>query len=623
MAVSTTGCLALAGVIGGGPLIWGVKQFLARWRRGEGSDASEVVREAVKDGDAGGREQTDSVSYLFTLLGYAIGLGNVWRFPYLVGKWGGGAFVLAYLVCLFLIAMPLYLMEMSMGHYTRKSTLDCFRTIHPKWVGLGIAQCVLIFCTLTNYNVLVAYCAVYVANALRAQLPWSPEATFGAVATGAGEGHAGTSAAELFWTHDVLNKYEGSLEGLGLGAMQWHLVVALAVVWVIVFLSLAFGKKVLAQVTWVTVVGPVFLMAFMVTQALQLEGAGDGIAFYIGKFELSKLYDIRLWATACSQILFSLSPGFGTAITMSSFTDPKANVFKTCMVVSFCNSAFSITGGLATFGILGNLALRTGTTVAEVASASGTGLAFIALADGMRTFGSMANAMAVLFFIMLMALGLDSTFAWAETLVSILEDTLHSKLDRRVPKNQIVGACCLVLFVFGLPFCTRMGNALVDVVDHYVGTVFLLFACLIEIIMFNMHYKFERLALHLRSRDLRAAPGPCCLLEVLLHDRCSPGLCPAVRPHHLRGPHDALRGLPAAAAGAGLDLPGRLHACGMQHSVPPGGDHPAAPGCSQKGREGRLGGQLGSVFGAMCIGEGPRAFLRPLREGLEEVPGAL
>ena len=99
---------------------------------------------------------------------------------------------------------------------------------------------------------------------------------------------------------------------------------------------------------------------------------------------------------ACGQILFSLSPGMGTAITMSSYTAPKEDTYRVCLFVALANSAFSLTGGFAIFAILGNLARRSGRTVAEIAGANGPGLAFVSIAEGVLTFGAGANAMAVL-----------------------------------------------------------------------------------------------------------------------------------------------------------------------------------------------------------------------------------
>ena len=102
------------------------------------------------------REQVGTMEYTLGLLGYAIGIGNLWRFPYLVGKYGGGAFIFAYLVCLFLVAMPMYQMEMVLGHHTRGSTIKCFATIRPRWRSIGYAQALMLFYALAYYNILLA-----------------------------------------------------------------------------------------------------------------------------------------------------------------------------------------------------------------------------------------------------------------------------------------------------------------------------------------------------------------------------------------------------------------------------------------------------------------------------------
>jgi len=275
--------------------------------------------------------------------------------------------------------------------------------IHPRWVGLGYAQALMLCMLLAYYNVILAYTIIYLAGSLVDPLPWADDSAD-------------------YWGTQVLNNYKGEYEGEGLGPVQWKLAVALLFVWVAVFASIAFGKEILAKITWVTVLGPVVMLFVLLVRALTLDGAGDGVKFYIGKFDGEVLGDLNMWASACGQILFSLSPGFGTAITMSSFTRPKENVFRACMITAFCNSAFSLVGGFAIFSIVGNITYRINeaggaTTVAEQAKA-GTGLAFIAIADGMRTFGDGTNVMSVIFFMVLFTLGLDSTFAWTETFTS-------------------------------------------------------------------------------------------------------------------------------------------------------------------------------------------------------------
>jgi len=251
------------------------------------------------------------------------------------------------------------------------------------------------------------------------------------------------------------------------------------------------------------VIGPVLLLLILVFQAVQLEGARDGLDFYILKLPgfselMTELADFNLWATACSQILFSLSPGFGTAITMSSFTPRRTDVVKTCVIVSLCNSAFSMTGGVAIFSIVGNLAQKTGTSVKELASGGGPGLAFITIAEGMQTFGAATNVMSVLFFLMLMVLGLDSSFAWIGTIVDVVQDTLLER-GRPTPKATVTAWVCVLLFFCGLPYCTRGGNQLLDVIDRFVGIHFLLVSCFLEANIFLFYYTFDRLAAGIKA----------------------------------------------------------------------------------------------------------------------------
>lgn len=499
--ISISGVCTLAGVVLAGPLTWSLISLAGQMKRSPPAssaddesqeDHAEKAEIEAKTGSGESREEVGHVEYLLALMGYAIGIGNLWRFPYLVGKWGGGAFVFAYLVSLVLVAAPLYLVEMAMGHQTRRSTIDCFKAIHPRWLGLGMAQAFMLFCCLTYFNVLIAYASYYVSASLVSPLPWSPEAS-----GGQSQGGKSLNYALMYWKSVVKLPEQVALDD-GLGPVQWKLALALLSVWLIVLFALAFGKRVLAKVTWVTVVSPVIMLAVLLIQSLTLEGAGNGISFYIGKFDYGKLLDVELWATACSQILFSLSPGFGTAISMSSYTRPKEDVIKVCISVAFCNSAFSIIGGFAIFSILGHLAHTTGQTVAEVASSSGPGLAFVAIAEAMQGYGRFANVASVLFFLTLLTLGLDSTFAWAETFVSIADDYCRGK-GWKTPKIGIVIIICLTGFLLGLPYCTPLGSCLLDVVDHYVGSIFLLFACCFEAVVFTLGYTWTRLAAGLRS----------------------------------------------------------------------------------------------------------------------------
>jgi SNF family Na+-dependent transporter len=343
--------------------------------------------------------------------------------------------------------------------------------IKPRWRALGWAQIGMVSTILAYYNVLLAYSCLYIIASCITPLPWEEK------------------GSEAYWSNDILNEQSEGNEQMG--TIQWELALSLLFIYILVFFCVSFGSKVLTDVTWVTVCGPILLMIILFCRTVGLPGASDGIEFYLGKFEWEELYNAELWAVACGQIIFSLSPGCGTAIALSSVVSPKEDVYRVCYFVSLCNSSFSLFGGFAIFSILGNLAHETGQSVSVVASESGTGLAFISIAQGITHFGSAANVMSVLFFVMLLSLGLDSTFAWLETLIAVVHDISRS-YNYKMSHAQVVGTLCILLFFMGLPFITRGGNGLLDVIDHFVGAYFLLFSCGFESICFQLDFGWDR-----------------------------------------------------------------------------------------------------------------------------------
>ena len=443
------------------------------------------------------RETYGNMEYLFAMIGYAIGIGNVWRFPYVIAQNGGSAALVAYLVCLFLVALPLYQYEMIIGQFTRLSTIPCFEYIRPRWKTLGIASFFMLFIAESYFTMVIAYTVPYIFNSLWDPLPWAAE---------------GANAAE-FWFSTVLNQYpdiHDRPEGTSTGPIQLNLVLSLIFVWAITYFSTVYGKKILSKITYVTVLLPIVLMLILVGRTVVLPGASDGIKFYIGKFEASELADLTVWATACSQILFSLGPGFGTAITLSSYTNKKEDVVKACWITALSNSAFSIIGGFAVFSMVGHLAYQEGLDVEDVATRSGTGLAFITIAEAMQYFGSFANVMSVLFFVMLFLLGLDSSYAWLETLVCNVEDYLFVNDAKRKKENtwKITTVIVLLQLGLGLVYTTRLGNEILDVVDHYVGIIFLLIVVSFEALMINLDFGFKRLEYAVRIATGRKGLSP-------------------------------------------------------------------------------------------------------------------
>eukprot|EP00756_Hemistasia_phaeocysticola_P013808 Hpha_TRINITY_DN15305_c3_g2::TRINITY_DN15305_c3_g2_i1::g.90512::m.90512/K05038/SLC6A5S; solute carrier family 6 (neurotransmitter transporter, amino acid) member 5/7/9/14 len=473
------------------------KEAQQAWRTGSGrlSRRGSFIEPVDETGRG---EGVSTLDYMISLMGYAIGIGNVWRFPYLVGRWGGFSFLIAYVLCLCLVSCPMYLFELALGQDTRKSTIHAFRAVKPRWAGLGWCTCVMLFFVLGYYNMLLAYSIVYMYYSFYDPLPWT------AAARPPNLLPAGKTPSEYFWQSEVLARFDpddfkaGNTSGTG--GVLGHLAGSLFIVWILVFLALFKGLEASAKVSYVTVGLPVVLILVMLCRALTLDGAGDGIEFYVGKFDGSVFGDPEMWTIACGQILFSLSPGMGTAVTLSSYTRPKEDVYKVNLLVSLCNSCFSITGGFVVFSILGFMSHTSCNTpgmvcqkVADLAG-SGMGLAFVTLAEGVAQFGGASNVFALFLFFMLLTLGLDSTFAWVETFNTYINDMIAGGVHKDkwyAQREFITAVSSTVLFLTGLPYCTPFGGYLLDQIDHFVSSYILIIVCFIELLMLRFDWGWD------------------------------------------------------------------------------------------------------------------------------------
>jgi len=219
-----------------------------------------------------------------------------------------------------------------------------------------------------------------------------------------------------------------------------------------------------------------------------------------------------------SQCLFSLSPGFGTAITLSATTTPTEDIYKAAIITSVANTVFAVASGLAIFSMVGNIAYTTGQEVADVASTGGQGLAFIVIASAMPTFGGAANSLSAMFFFMLFTLGLDTSFCWAETLTTSVENFIPRFTDKKPPATWMISLfTCTLCFLIGLPYATTKGNIILDGVDFFVGINFLLFVCFVESIALNFDVGWKQIEYALQKatagkRSLRPK-YKCCRLD--------------------------------------------------------------------------------------------------------------
>jgi NSS family neurotransmitter:Na+ symporter len=212
-----------------------------------------------------------------------------------------------------------------------------------------------------------------------------------------------------------------------------------------------------------------------VVRGITLPGAVEGLTFYLTP-DFQKLLSHEVWLAAYTQVFFSLSVGFGIMIAYSSFLPRKTDIVNNAFLIGMCNCATSFLAGFAVFGALGYYAVKIGQPVAEVV-ASGPGLAFVTYPHIISNLPFWQPLFGVLFFLMLLTLGIDSAFSLAEAVAAGVIDKW--KVSHRISNTAV----CSIALIVGIIFTTGAGILWLDIVDHFMNSFALSLVCLGECIL--------------------------------------------------------------------------------------------------------------------------------------------
>ncbi|XP_070689408.1 sodium- and chloride-dependent GABA transporter ine isoform X2 [Pempheris klunzingeri] len=440
----------------------------------------------IADRTAGAEAQrptwSSRLEFILASVGYAVGLGNVWRFPYLCYSSGGGAFLVPYFIMVILCGIPLLFMEFAIGQYTRLGPVHALAKICPLLKGVGLATVVISFVFSTYYNVLMSWTLYYLFNSFGADLPWtSCNNTWNAVGN-CSSGFPGNSthlqsASQQFFDHRLLEKTSGIEE---VGGLRWELFGYLIISWVIVYFCIFKGVKSTGKVVYFTAVFPYFILFALLINNVQLPGAKTGILYFVTPV-WSKLFEVKVWVHAAAQVFNSIGIAFGSMISMASYNKFNNNILRDALIVSFTNSFTSILAGFVIFSAIGYMAHIHNLPVDNIAT-DGPGLVFVVYPEVLSTM-PVFQLWAPLFFFMLLCLGLDSQFATVEVAVTFIKDEFGPEVLRFLKREELVTlAVCLVCFVLGIPHITQGGVYVFQLMDHYTAVVSLVFLAFFEVV---------------------------------------------------------------------------------------------------------------------------------------------
>ncbi|XP_040049167.1 sodium-dependent neutral amino acid transporter SLC6A17 [Gasterosteus aculeatus] len=472
------------------------------------------------DAEDGRPAWNNKLEYILAQVGFSVGLGNVWRFPYLCQKNGGGAYLVPYFILLLLIGIPLFFLELAVGQRIRRGSIGVWNYVYPQLGGIGVSSLMVCGFVGLYYNVIIGWSIFYFFQSFQYPLPWAecPIRINGTQAIVEPECEK-SSATTYFWYRQTLN-ITSSIDDTG--GLNWKMVLSLLVAWILVCLAVIKGIQSSGKVMYFSSLFPYVVLFCFLVRGLMLKGAVDGIAHMFTP-KLEKMLEPQVWREAATQVFFALGLGFGGVIAFSSYNKRDNNCHFDAALVSTINFVTSILATLVVFAVLGFKAnvmnekcvvdnaekilgfLNTGVlsnalipphinfshlstvdyaemytvikTVKEDSfgqlgldaclledelnkSVQGTGLAFIAFTEAMTHFPA-SPFWSVMFFFMLINLGLGSMIGTMTGITTPILDAF------KIRKEILCVGCCIIAFLLGLLFVQRSGNYFVTMFDDY------------------------------------------------------------------------------------------------------------------------------------------------------------
>ena len=419
-------------------------------------------------------EWGSNLSFVLAMVGSAVGLGNIWRYPYVLYTNGGGAFYIPYIVAILLMGIPFLILEYGVGYNFKSSFPKAIRKINGKAELLGWLLPISVFIIMIYYSCILGWDGIYVI--LSFFKGWGAD-------------------PNTYFTATLLQSTESAS---GITTFIPIIAIAMLISWVIVwYISHKDLEEGLGRVSKILVPLLFVIMIVIVLFSLTLPGAMIGLKELFSP-NWSLLLDFNIWMAAFGQIIFSLSLGMSIAFTYASYTGEDGDLITNSLAIAFANCAFENFCALGVFSILGYMSLQSGTAVADLVT-QGTGLVFIAYPTVLNVLGQYAYIIGPLFFLTVYLAGLTSILSTIEP----LSFSIQNKFSWSRKKTMTV--LCIIGAVLSMIYATAYGGTLLGYVDAFINQIAILFGVIFECIVFAWIFDIESIipVLNKRSRTLK------------------------------------------------------------------------------------------------------------------------
>ena len=400
-------------------------------------------------------------AFIFAMIGSAVGLGNIWRFSYVVYSNGGGTFFIPYLVAIAIMGIPFLILEYGIGYTFKDSFSNVLKRINPKLEFVSWILVLLVFLVAIYYMAIISWDLVYLGSSFTFQ--W------------------GSDVAAYF-----VQNVGGSSNLANSGFFIMPTTIGVVLMWIVIwFISHRDLNDGIGKISKILIPSLFVIMAMIVIYALTLPGANIGIEALLSP-DWMKLGDISIWLAAFSQILFSLSMGQAIALTYASYLPEESKLNDNVLLVVLANSSFEIFTAFGIFSILGYMTYTSGTPIVQLVS-EGTSLIFVVFPMIFNIMGIAGRILAPALFIAILFAGITSAVGIFEPMVNSTEHKFSWSRKKTVTVFSIIG-CALSLI-----FTTGISSYLVGIVDGVVNEFGILLMIAVQCIIFTWIYDADEL----------------------------------------------------------------------------------------------------------------------------------
>ncbi|XP_067652400.1 sodium- and chloride-dependent glycine transporter 2-like [Haliotis asinina] len=470
---------------------------------------------------------SNQLQSILAMLGFSVGMGNLWRFPYVCQRNGGGAFLIPYVIFVVFLSMPLFFLEVALGQFSSRGPIKVW-SMCPLMTGIGYGILTLGCLIVPYFSMVFAWALYYIYSSFSTVLPWTTcdntwntpqcvsasearlsipqnvsqeHVTYTFEAENISADVFGHTSTEEFWQYRVLGISSGIEEP---GPAQPHLVLCWFLTCLVVLLCIIKGVRSVGKVVYVTALMPYLLLAVLLARACMMPGARDGILFYLTP-DFTRLKHSQVWLEALIQVFFSMGPSWGTLITLSSHNPFHSSITRTTVVVTVAGALTSVFAGFVVFSTVGYLAHSLQQPIDDVVT-SGPGIGFIIYPEAVALL-PVPQLWSVLFFVTTLMMVIDSVFANAESALRCMKELLPGSLHFKYMQSILAVAFMGATFLVGLIFTTRGGVYMFTLMDWYVVAVVLFVTAVLQCIAIGWLYGADRFSADVEAMTGRPLPA--------------------------------------------------------------------------------------------------------------------